>query len=221
MTRGFPSLRPIEKSLGCRELFSFSNSFLFQCQLILGRIVGKREKLIKYQVLWYCKSSLNYQTIILYCAGHEWWACLTSSGRLEGLLNAQEIVFAPPIGLRVRWTIFLHLKLVQLACIELNSKLRENLPLYIIPFQGHMIHNVVSKEISMSHNHVDVSHNQYACGGTGTEIVLFSRVRLLYPVSPPPAPKDQASQPVIYSSTDSSKTSGFRGCPHRGYPLNC
>ena len=89
---------------------------------------------------------------------------------------------------------------MQLACIELDSKLRENLPLYIIPFQGHMIHDAVSKEISMSHNHVDVSHNQYACGGTGTEIVLFDRVRLLYPV-PPPSPLHSKTKPRSPLST--------------------
>jgi len=43
-TGGFPSLRPIKKFLWHRVFsFLFPVPFYSQCQLILGRIVGKRE----------------------------------------------------------------------------------------------------------------------------------------------------------------------------------
>ena len=47
----------------------------------------------------------------------------------RAFLTTQIIVLAPSIGLRVRRTVFLHRKLVQLAQIELYGKLRENPPL--------------------------------------------------------------------------------------------
>ena len=42
-TGGFPSLRPIENSCGIENCFLFPVPFYSQCQLILGRIVGKRD----------------------------------------------------------------------------------------------------------------------------------------------------------------------------------
>lgn len=73
---------------------------------------------------------------------------LATAGTISS--NIQIIVLAPLIRLRVRQTVFPHRKLVQLDCIKLYYKLRENTPLYIL-LQCHMIHNAISKEIPMSH----------------------------------------------------------------------